>query len=124
MAKEEKSVVLQYEEREHNMAEGRHPAYGKIWLWLLILTIAELMVALYVHEELAKVILLVGMALTKASLVALYFMHLKFETPTLLVIAFTPLLICGFLVFMLMPDLGAIVHSSSIARLAAPSGVH
>ncbi len=34
-------------------------------------------------------------------------MHLRFERLTLGVIAFTPLVICVFLVFMLAPDLGA-----------------
>lgn len=106
------------------MSEGHHPAYGKIWWWLLILTILEVGAALYVVDPLAKGILLVGMALTKAALVALYFMHLRFETTTLLVIAFTPMIICAFLVFMLLPDLGAVVHQSGIEKLAAPSGGH
>lgn len=106
------------------MAEGHHPAYGKIWWWLLILTILEIAAAIYIADPLAKGILLVGMALGKAILVALYFMHLKFETTTLLVIAFTPMIICAFLVFMLLPDLGAVVHQSGIEKLAAPSGSH
>ncbi len=100
------------------MAEHHQgPRYGSIWVWLLILTIAEVAVALWIKApelHLVKIILLVGMALSKAALVALYFMHLRFERITLLVIAFTPLLICGFLVFMLMPDLGAIERKSEI----------
>jgi cytochrome c oxidase subunit IV len=52
--------------------------------------------------------------LTKAALVALFFMHLKFERSTLMIIAFTPLLICTFLVFMLLPDLSGVVHKTSV----------
>jgi cytochrome c oxidase subunit 4 len=92
----------------------RGPRYGSIWWWLLALTILEVLVATQVGAQLPKVILLVGIALTKAVLVALYFMHLRFERITLLVIAFTPMLICAFLVFMLMPDLGAYEHKSEI----------
>ena len=97
------------------MAEHHPPTkYGHIWWWLLGLTIAEIAAAMYIQVPLSRVILLVGMALTKAALVAMYFMHLRFERLTLLVIAFTPLLICTFLVFMLIPDLGAIERTSKI----------
>ncbi|GIX48113.1 MAG: hypothetical protein KatS3mg131_2324 [Candidatus Tectimicrobiota bacterium] len=96
------------------MAEHREPNYMGVWFWLLVLTIAEIVVAILPLTTLAKGILLVGMALSKASLVALYFMHLKFERVTLGVIALTPLLICAFLVFMLLPDLGAVEHRTSV----------
>ena len=87
------------------MAEHhREPNYWIILVWLAVLTIAEIAVVLIDPPTLTKGILLVGMALSKAILVALYFMHLRFETSTLMVIVATPLIICTFLVFMLMPD--------------------
>jgi cytochrome c oxidase subunit IV len=105
------------------MAEHhRGPRYGSIWWWLLGLTIIEVICATQITAQLPKVILLVGIALTKAALVALYFMHLRFERTTLLVIAFTPMLICGFLVFMLMPDLGAYERKSEIRVEKAYTG--
>ena len=90
------------------MAEShREPNYMGVWLWLLVLTILEIAVALMPLTTLAKGMLLVVMALIKAGLVALYFMHLRFERVTLGVIVLTPVIICVFLVFMLLPDLGA-----------------
>jgi caa(3)-type oxidase subunit IV len=96
------------------MAEQhQEPNYIGVLVWLAILTVAEIGVVLLGLPQLPKVILLVGMALSKAALVALYFMHLKFEPSTLMVIAFTPLLICTFLVFMLFPDLTATPHQTT-----------
>ena len=91
--------------------------YMKIFYYLLVLTILEIVVALPTYAPLMKGILLIGMALGKAALVAMYFMHLRFERVTLGVIAFTPLVICVFLVFMLTPDLSAsnrIPHKSAV----------
>ena len=99
------------------MAEATHhqePNYMYVLYWLAALTVAEIGVALWVQAPLARYLLLIGMALTKACLVALYFMHLRFEHGMLTIIAFTPLIICTFLVFMLFPDLGGVVHKSSI----------
>jgi cytochrome c oxidase subunit IV len=109
------------------MAEHHQgPRYGSIWVWLAVLTVVEVLVAAYITEELTKIILLIGLALTKAALVALYFMHLRFERGILMLIAFTPLIICSFLVFMLLPDLGAVAHKSEIRseQTGGQSGGH
>jgi cytochrome c oxidase subunit 4 len=85
-----------------------HPNYWAIWGWLFVLTIAEVIVAVIpigpAYPHAAKVVLLVVLALTKAALVGLYFMHLRFEKRTLGLIAITPLFLCVFLLFMLLPD--------------------
>ena len=81
------------------------PNYMGVFWWLLALTILEIAVIYMPMAKLIIVILLVGLALTKAALVALYFMHLKFEPSTLTLIALTPLILCVFLSLMLLPDI-------------------
>lgn len=82
-----------------------HPKYMNIFWWLLGLTVAEVLVVIPDLPIAIKAILLIGMACSKAALVAIYFMHLKFERKTLAAIVLTPFIICVFLVIMLMPDL-------------------
>ena len=48
---------------------------------------------------------LVILAAVKASLVAIYFMHLKFEKLVIWWIAVIPVILCVFLIFMLIPEL-------------------
>ena len=79
--------------------------YMGVFWWLLVLTIAEIAVIYMPIVRLAVVILLVSMAISKATLVALYFMHLKFERRTLGLIALSPFVLCVFLILMLMPDI-------------------
>ena len=55
--------------------------------------------------RMAIAFLLVSMAISKAALVALYFMHLKFERLTLGLVALSPFLLCLFLILMLTPDI-------------------
>jgi len=82
------------------------PNYMGVFWWLLALTIGEVAVAYAPFlPKLTMIILLVGMAFTKAALVALYFMHLKFERSTLTLVALTPLILCVFLSLMLLPDI-------------------
>ena len=99
------------------MANTAHkqPNYIGVFWWLLALTIAEVGVIFMPMARVLIAILLVGMALTKASLVAMYFMHLKFERTTLGLIAVTPLLLCVLLVFALLPDHSATPHQTGAA---------
>jgi cytochrome c oxidase subunit 4 len=83
----------------------KEPNYIGVFWWLLALTIIEIAVIYMPVAKLVIVILLVGLALSKAALVALYFMHLRFERLTLGVIALTPLVLCVFLILMLSPDI-------------------
>jgi cytochrome c oxidase subunit IV len=70
------------------------PNYYLIWLYLLILTVAEVVVAFVSHlPETWLILILLALALWKAALVAMYYMHLKFEPPRLvmLIMAALPL---------------------------------
>ena len=86
-------------------AAHAEPNYIGVFWWLLALTIVEIAVIYMPLTKLVIAFLLVSMALSKAALVALYFMHLKFERLTLGIIALTPLILCVFLILMLTPDI-------------------
>ncbi len=98
------------------------PNYIGVFWWLVGLTIAELLVAVVpigpMYPKIVQAALLIGLALGKAGLVALYFMHLKFEKRTLGVIALTPLLICTLLIISLLPDLTSTPRASQKAKAA------
>ncbi|HUK42698.1 MAG TPA: cytochrome C oxidase subunit IV family protein [Candidatus Acidoferrales bacterium] len=81
------------------------PNYMGVFWWLLALTLLELAVIYMPILRMAIIMLLVVLAITKALLVALYFMHLKFEKRTLGIIALSPFVLCVFLILMLMPDI-------------------
>ena len=85
-------------------ATHKEPNYYAVWGWLLLLTLIELGTTRLPIGRLSIAVLLVGEALTKAILVAMYFMHLKFEKRTMAMIAACPLVLCVFLALMLLPD--------------------
>ena len=82
----------------------KEPNYLGVILILTALTIIEVAVVFAPLAKMSIGILLVGLALTKAIMVAMYFMHLKFEKTTLALIAATPLVLCTLLMFALLPD--------------------
>jgi cytochrome c oxidase subunit 4 len=86
-------------------AAHSEPNYIGVFWWLVALTVLEIAVIYMPFARLAIVILLVGLAVSKAALVAMYFMHLKFERLTLGMVALTPFFLCIFLILMLLPDI-------------------
>lgn len=66
--------------------------YYMIWLYLAVLTAAEVGVAMIGGiSKTLLIVILVLMAIWKAMLVALYYMHLKIEPKRLWIIAAAPL---------------------------------
>jgi cytochrome c oxidase subunit IV len=84
----------------------QEPNYMAVFWSLLVLTLLEVGI-FYLHlGRVYLVIALVIMALAKAFLVAWYFMHLRFERWTLMIIAVIPLALAVDLYLGLMPDVG------------------
>jgi len=89
------------------MSETAHHEtnYMAVFWWLLALTVIEVAVIYLPIAKIAIAVMLVTMAVTKAALVAMYFMHLKFEKRTLALVALSPFVLCVFLILMLTPDI-------------------
>jgi cytochrome c oxidase subunit 4 len=67
------------------------PNYWAIWAYLLILTVVELGVAFLSWTKEVQILVLLALAIWKAILVALFFMHLRFEGNRMRIFAIAPL---------------------------------
>ena len=75
------------------------PNYILIWVYLFVLTVIEVVAAFVSHiPKQWLIVILIFLAVWKALLVALYFMHLKFEPWRLRVIFLIPLPLAFILV--------------------------
>jgi cytochrome c oxidase subunit 4 len=80
------------EESAHEGVRRKTANYYLVWLYLLILTIAEVSVAFMSHfPETWLILILLFLAVWKAALVAMYYMHLKFEPPRLVLMVLAPI---------------------------------
>ena len=80
------------------------PNYMLIFYWLAALTALEVGVTYMGLPKMLMIAILVGLAAAKAAMVAMYFMHLKFERTTLGLIALTPPLLLVMFVCITYPD--------------------
>ena len=88
----------------HNEAHAE-PNYLAVFGWLFVLTVVEVGIIYLPIPQLMIAAGLVLLASVKAALVAIYFMHLKFEKVVIWWIAVIPAILCVFLIFMLIPEL-------------------
>ena len=84
--------------------EHKQPNYAGVFWSLFVLTILEIVAANAPIAKTFSVIALVTLAVMKASLVALFYMHLKFEKQLFYMIVFFPLLLAFILTLMVLAD--------------------
>ena len=81
------------------------PNYIRIWVYLFVLTVIEVSAAFLSHiPKHWLIIILVFLAIWKALIVALYFMHLKFEPWRLRIIFLVPVPLALILVLTTMME--------------------
>ncbi len=99
------------EQSNSNVETSAHeePNYTKIFYWLTALTAIEILIAMIpngpFYSDWLQGFLLISTAVWKAALVALYFMHLKFEKRALGYIAMIPLVLMIMALVFLLNDI-------------------
>ncbi len=81
-----------------------HPNYVAIWVWLLALMGIGLAASAIPGARVIAVTVIFATATAKALLVALNFMHLRFEPRLIYAIAIVPVLLVFGLMLVLFPD--------------------
>ncbi|MBI2845202.1 MAG: cytochrome C oxidase subunit IV family protein [Chloroflexi bacterium] len=82
--------------------ETRRP-YIKVFVFLAIFTAIEVVVATNPLAKLTQVALLLALATGKALLVAMYYMHLRYDDRRIMLIAFSPFILASALMIVLQP---------------------
>ena len=73
------------------MAADKHPHYLLIFGGLTVLTVIELFIAGFAWSKTLIIVVLLALAIWKAIMVALYFMHLRYEGNRLRIVVLAPL---------------------------------
>ena len=85
-------------------AKGKKPPYMLVFGGLAALTAIEVAVAFMGFEQRVTVMILIGLAVWKALLVAMYFMHLKWETRAMKILAAAPFLPAAIMILVVLME--------------------
>ena len=83
----------------------QHPNYITIWYWLVGLVLVSVLISALPLPHGLVLALIFAAAVVKAALVALYYMHLRFEQLLIYALVFVPLMFFMLLVLVLFSDI-------------------
>ena len=86
------------------IGEQSHPPYMLIWFVLAVLMFGKVGIMMLGLPAVWTIALLVIVSLTSALLVALYYMHLRFETKKLWLIAAVPIPLIFILILVVIQE--------------------
>ena len=89
---------------EHKRADAGVRIFMVVWFWLLALTGVEVFLGYKAFEVNIMIVLLMGLSVIKASLIIAYFMHLRYEKPSMAATLMPALVMVIILMFMVFPD--------------------
>jgi cytochrome c oxidase subunit 4 len=84
--------------------QGNMKAMYVVWIWLLIITVVEVLLAYFHVPVTIMLIALMGMSIVKAAMIVAWFMHLKFERVTLVLTLVPATVMCIILLNIVWPD--------------------
>lgn len=99
-------------EAAHDAAAHETPIARYVQIFAALIVLTGVTVGLsYVHlGDYGNIIVGMAVAACKATLVAMFFMHLKYEGKVILFVAIFPLLLMAIVMLALMPDVGGWGH--------------
>lgn len=89
------------------MASGEHKKRPYLWvfLWLAVLTALEVGIAIFAaFPKPIMIIILAALAIGKALLVALFYMHLRYDKPILAIIGGFPFFLAVMMALIILAD--------------------
>jgi len=97
---------------EHAHVEASKRTFMYVWGWLLALTAVEVVLAYQRLEIRLMLTLLMTLSIVKASLIISYFMHLKYEKRSLMLLLMPAMVFVICMMFVIFPDSLRLYHQN------------
>jgi len=95
---------------EHAHTEGSTRVFLVVWFWLLAFTGVEVFLGYEQLELKLMLVLLMGLSIIKAALIIAYFMHLRYERPSMAATLMPALVMVIVLMNIFLPDSLRLLH--------------